>query len=377
MERIRILHCLETIGSGGVEQLRYNLAKYLDKDRFEQKIVCTQAIGALPAKMEAQGMQVIPVGLMHSPLHLQRYRTVWKTIRSYRPHIIHSAVFEGISLGTVTGMWGRVPGIIIEETADPVDRSWKGHALMRLYAALSDKVVAESEAAGAYIRSVVKVREPKLQVVNNAAAFPEYPDAAATARLKASMGVLPGEFVVGSTGRLLDSHKKFSDLIKAVAILKEACPGLKLLIVGDGQDRGALEQLAVELGIGERVLFAGYQGDTAPYYACMDVFALASQMEAFGIVLVEAMFFRLPVVATAVGGIPSVIRDGKTGWLVEKNQPAALAERIACLYKDPELRAAFGQAGYERAAKEFAVSVYVERIDRIYSEIAAKKKIGA
>jgi glycosyltransferase involved in cell wall biosynthesis len=375
MEKIRILHCLETVGSGGVEQLRYNLARYMDKDIFEQKIVCTWAVGVLPDKFDTEGVQVIPIGDLRSPFHIQQYRKVMKIIREYKPHLVHGAVFEGVSLATVAGKMAGTPGVIIEETSDPADRNWKGNMLMRLYGRWADKVVAVSEAGGEYIRSVLKVVEPKLQVIPNGVATPLYPDSAATAALKTALGISGDDFVVGSVGRLFDDHKKFSDLIKAVSLLGDRCPGLKLLIVGDGPDADKLKALCSGLGLDKRVIFVGYQGDTAPYYACMDLFALASQREAFGLVLVEAMFFRLAVVATAVGGIKNVVLDKETGLLVDKNAPAALAEGIYQLYADPERREAFGQAGYSRAETEFSIATYIQRMTGLYTDLVQKKGI--
>jgi glycosyltransferase involved in cell wall biosynthesis len=374
MGKIRILHCLETIGSGGVEQLRFNLAKYLDRDRFEQKIVCTWAVGVLPEKFEALGVPVISIGDMTSPVHFSQYRKVGEIIRGFRPHIIHGAVFEGVILGTVAGRLWRVPAIIMEETADPADRTWKGNMLMRACALLSNKVIAVSGAVGDYVRNDLHTREPKLVVIPNGVDLPVKPGPAVTDALMASLGILPGDFVVGSVGRLFDGHKKFSDLIRAVALLKERIPRLKLLIVGDGQDRGALLTLSENLNVTSRVIFAGYQGDTAPYYACMDVFALASQREAFGIVLVEAMFFGLPVVATAVGGIRNVVVDGQTGLLVAKNDPAAIAEAIHSVYMDPGRGEALGRAGYQRAEAEFGIARYVQRITDLYTALEKKRR---
>jgi glycosyltransferase involved in cell wall biosynthesis len=375
MEKIRVLHCLETVGSGGVEQLRYNLARYLDKERFEQKIVCTHKYGMIPEYLEGIGMEIIAVGNMDSPFHLARYRAVSKIIRSYKPHIVHGAVFEGLMMGTIAGRWNKVPGIIIEETSDPVDRSWRGNLLMRLAGALAHKVVAESDAAGDYVRSVLGIREPKLQVIHNAADKPIFPSAEETAELKAALGIGNHDFVVGSVGRLFDDHKKVSDLIKAVAILKEAIPEIKLLVVGDGNDRDNLIRLCQELSIQDRVIFAGYQGNTAPYYACMDLFAIASQREAFGIVLVEAMYFQLPVVATAVGGIKQVVKDGETGILVEKNNPHTIANAIRDLHGDPDKRKRFGFSGLQRAEQEFSVSKYVKSIDELYTKLSSRKGI--
>jgi L-malate glycosyltransferase len=375
MEKIRILHCLETIGSGGAEQLRYNLARYLDKDKFEQKIVCTHQVGVIPTYLEALGVEVFAVGNMDSPFHLTRYRAVSRIIRNYKPHIVHGAVFEGLMLGTMSGRWNKVPVVIIEETADPVDRSWRGNLLMRICGNLSDRVVAVSDASGDYVRTVLGIAEPKLQVIYNAVAKPSYPSADTTNRLKAELGIGASDFVVGSVGRLLDDTKKVSDLIKAMALLQHDIPNSKLLVVGDGQDKDMLIELCKQMSLTERVIFAGYQGETAPYYSCMDLFALASQKEAFGLVLVEAMFFQLPVVATAVGGIKQVVKHGETGLLVEKSNPVALAAAIKELYADPERRKAFGANGLLRAEQKFSMPQYVDNISNLYLELCRRKAI--
>jgi glycosyltransferase involved in cell wall biosynthesis len=366
---------METIGSGGVEQLRYTLSQYLDKDRFEQKIVCTQALGVLPGQIEQAGVEVIPIGLLKTPFQWTRHSAVLKVVRSFKPHIIHGAVFEGVSLAIMAGRLGKVPGIIIEETSDPVDRSWRGNALMRLYARMSDRVIAVSDATGNYIRDVIHIREPKLRVIDNGVTLPEYPMPAEVAALKRQLGIQEGDFVVGSVGRLFDDHKKVSDLIRAVALLRDRGVSVKLLVVGDGPDKSVLEALCRTLDVQSSVIFAGYQGNTAPFFACMDVFALASQREAFGLVLVEAMLFRLPVVATAVGGVRYVVDDHKTGLLVPKNDPRSIAEGLETLYHDPARRSAFGNAGWEKAMRHYTADIYVEKIRQLYLELAGEKGV--
>jgi L-malate glycosyltransferase len=375
MEKIRVLHCLESIGLGGVEQLRYSISKYLDKDHFEQKIICTREFGVLPAKMRAQGMEVIPIGGFDSPFHFARYRRVIQEIRKFKPHIIHGAVFEGVTMGVVAGKIARVPAIVIEETSDPVDRSWRGNLLMRLFCWMSDRVVAEAAAGEEYLRSKIKIKEPKLQLIINGVDFPVYPTEESSRLLKDQLGIKPGDFVVGSIGRLLDAHKRFSDLIKAIALLKERNVLVKLLIVGDGPDMDMLRSLSVSLGIEEDILFVGYQGNTAPYYACMDIFSLASQTEAFGLVLVDAMLFRLPVVATSVGGIKYVVADGQTGILVPKNSPAPLAAAIETFFYDEGKRRLFGEAGYVRAMEKFTAPVYVKNIEKLYRDVLRSKGV--
>jgi glycosyltransferase involved in cell wall biosynthesis len=128
--------------------------------------------------------------------------------------------------------------------------------------------------------------------------------------------------------------------------------------------------LTKEQGVEHRVHFAGYQGETRPYYELMDVFALASAYEAFGLVLVEAMFAGLPIVATRVGGIPTVVAEDETGYLVAPRSPPALAARLIELALDPAMRHAMGTKGRARARAEFRAERYVRDVDSLYQRLA-------
>lgn len=368
-----MLHCLETIGSGGVEQTRYSLSRHLDREGFEQMIVCTQELGILPGKMRENGVAVEAIGLVPYPFHPGRVRSVLRVIARYRPHIIHGAVFEGVTLAAVAGRLGHVPGVIVEETHDPVDRNWKGHLLMRGLSAMADRVIAVSPTVGDYVRNTLHIQEPRLRIVNNGVELQEEEPGEAVAHLRASLGIGPGETVIGSVGRLLDAHKRFSDLIRAMALLKKDGLRPRLLLVGDGPDRAMLEGLSRDLEVEDLVVFAGYQGNTRPYYQCMDLFALASAMEAFGLVAAEAMLCRLPVVASSVGGLRDVVREGETGFLVEPLSPPAFAEAIRGLLADPLLRKQMGDAGYRRALSEYTGAAYAGRIAAVYSDLYREK----
>src|SRR5690606_31163205 len=107
--------------------------------------------------------------------------------------------------------------------------------------------------------------------------------------------------------------KLFSVMLKAIAQLRDRFHNIKLLLVGDGPDKAKLERMATELGIADRVIFAGYQANPAPFYQMMHVFCLLSATEGFGIAAVEAMHFGLPVIGSAVGGIRDVVVNNVTG----------------------------------------------------------------
>ena len=141
------------------------------------------------------------------------------------------------------------------------------------------------------------------------------------------------------------------------------------IIVGAGPDLGELQELSKRLGVSRNVIFAGYQADTAPYYALFDVFVLASCSEAFGLVLAEAMLFSLPVIATRVGGIPYVVNDGESGLLIEPYSVSQIEEAVISFSKDRELMKKMGEAGLSRAKKYFTESVYISKIEKLYSDL--------
>lgn len=373
MDKIRILHCLETVGSGGVEQRRLTLARQLDGARYEQSLVCTKAVGALPARFAEAGCPLHAVGVFRGVLDREPYRQALRVVREFRPHIIHGAVFEGVSLATILGRLARVPVIIGEETSDPVNRRWRGHLLLRLLGALSHQMVAVSPAVEQYLLGRLHLPRSKVTLINNGVAEMAPPDENQVRALRERFELAPEHFVIGTVGRLLDRHKRVSDLLRALAALLPACPEARLLVVGKGPDEGMLRELAGQLGVAAQVRFAGYQADPQPCYALMDVFALASAMEAFGLVLVEAMQAGLPVVATRVGGIPGVVDEGASGLLVPPGQPPALAEALLALRRDPARRQSMGRAGRALATSNFGAERYVRDVDHLYQRLAAQR----
>lgn len=371
MAAIRVLHIIESITSGGVEKRRLLMAKYLSPLKFEQKIVCTTTRGPMVEAITQSGVTVIPLGSFSSILSLYHYRQIARIIREYKPHIIHGAVFEGVTMAAVTGFFCRVPIVVLEETSDPKNRRWTGNLLLRMLALCADFVVAISPSVKDYLISN-GIRRSKIRLVPNGVDLPRQVENHEIATLRAQFGLNETDFVIGTVGRLRDFHKRFSDLIKAVALVREKMP-IHLLIVGDGNDRKMLEELAGELGVRSHVTFAGYQYDTAVFYRCMDVFSLASHMEGFGLVVIEAMLSQVPVVVTNVGGMKDIVDDGVTGLLVKPFSPEHFAEKWTELYNNKALRTELAQKANIRALRDFTSEAYIDNVVRLYGE--AEKKI--
>lgn len=373
MDKIRVLHCLETVGSGGVEQTRLSLVKCLDSSKYEQRIICTKAIGGLPELFQQEGCEIIEVGEFERVFDFERYRRATAAVKDFKPHIIHGAVFEGVNIASIVGRRCSVPVIIGEETSDPQNRSWKGSLLYRGLVFLIHHMVAVSPAVERYLRNKIFVPKRKVTMVANGVAEKPAPTRKEVIYLRKELGISDSDFVIGTVGRLFDEPKRVSDLLRAFEMLLEHSPNAKLLIVGTGPDEDMLKTMAKNLGIFNRVIFAGYQVNTRIYYELMDVFCLPSAFEAFGLVLVEAMYAGVPVVATRTGGIPRVVVENETALLSPPFDPKALSHNIFKLYDSPELRENLSVAGLVRARNEFSEDRYVSDIDTLYTRLLTER----
>lgn len=371
MRKIKILHIQETIGSGGVERRRLSLAKHLDKEKFDQKFICTFAKGNIPEEIRAEGFEVIPIGRLKSPFDWKQHKKVQKIIEDYQPDIIHGAVFEGVTMAAINGWWKKVPVVIIEETSDPKNRSWKGNLLMKFFSRLATKVIGVSQGVTEeYLKGQLHIPSAKAITVSNGVALPREINPKELLQTKEKWGIKEGDFVIGSTGRMLqDSHKRFSDLIQAFAVFSKGKENVKLLLVGDGPEKLGYEKLAEDLGVSEKVIFAGYQSDVHLFYRMMNVFALVSAREAFGLVLAEAMLNKLPIIATKVGGMKYIVDDRKSGFLVEPFHVNQITEKMEALYQNQSLSEEMGEKGFEKAIKEYTETLYTQKVEKLYYNI--------
>jgi glycosyltransferase involved in cell wall biosynthesis len=169
--------------------------------------------------------------------------------------------------------------------------------------------------------------------------------------------------IIGSAGRLTD-QKGYDLLIRALSGL----PGARLVLVGDGPQRGALEGLAVQLGVADRLHITGWIADARAHLPGFDVFALPSRWEGMPLGIIEAMHAGLPVVASDVGSVVEAVSDGESGFVVPADDLAALQARLAALLADPQLRGRMGERGRRLAAEHFTDTVMARRYEAIYRE---------
>jgi glycosyltransferase involved in cell wall biosynthesis len=171
---------------------------------------------------------------------------------------------------------------------------------------------------------------------------------------------------------VLRPQKALDILVRAAQLVHGALPEARILIVGDGPERDALTALVQELGLAGVVVFAGVRTDVGDLLAASDIVASSSAFEGSPLALMESLGAGKPVVATRVGGVPEIVRDGLEGLLVPPGDPTALADALLTLLRDSGLRDRMGAAGRERQRTEFDIGVMVNRLEALYESLFAK-----
>jgi glycosyltransferase involved in cell wall biosynthesis len=292
-------------------------------------------------------------------------RDVIGVVRDERPDMLHTHLVHGDVYGAIAGAATRTPYVSSRHNDD---RYLLGpfRYVDRLFARDARRLVAISDAVRRFL-SDVGLPEEKLVTVHYG--LDELPEAPAEVTPEAA-GVPPEAPLVLAVGRLI-AQKDHATLLRAFARVRGGRPDAVLAILGNGPLESETRGLALELGLDGAVLLPG-RTEIGDWLARADVFAHTSRWEGFGIVLLEAMLARLPVVATRVSAVPEVVADGETGVLVEPGDDARVAAALSALLDDPKRARALGEAGGERVRREFSVARMTDRTLRIYDDALAR-----
>ncbi len=275
-----------------------------------------------------------------------------------------------------SGLWRKHPWIAFHHGYTNTDRK------MRLYNRLdrwslphADRLVTVCRSFAEELASSTGVNIDKISVQHNSVRRQPPSSAAAVNALRTRLGISEKERIVLAVGRL-SREKAHRDLIAGFRHTRETKSAiqLKLVIVGDGPDRSSLEAYAESLGAKEQVVFAGQVTDVQPFYALADVFVLPSISEGSPNVLLEAMAANLPVVATAVGGVPEIVEHNTTALLVQANDPRALGAAISRLLTDGELAERLVKNAAEHVESRFTPDKYARALIGIYREVIDRRR---
>lgn len=372
---LRVLQMIPTLDRSGAEKQMVLLAKGLPRDRFAVEVAALTRLGPLEGELREAGIPVTLIGkrLKVDPAAAARFV---RFLRRGRFDVVQTWIFAANVHGRVAARMARVPVVVTAEMAVDLWKSPLHFRIDRALARWTDRVVGNSQAVVDFYRETVGLPAAKLELIRSGIGDEE-PPAVDRAAVRKELGIAPDAPVALFAGRLAP-QKCVADLIDAVDLLQHIRPGLVTLIAGDGPERSRLQERAraFTLTAGGRVRFLGHRDDVPALLGAADMLVLPSRYEGLPNVVLEAMQFRKPVVATAAPGTTEVVRAGETGLLVPIGDKKALAAAIRDLIDDPNLARRLGEGGRARVESEFRVDDMVARFADLYERLARTKGLA-
>ena len=368
---MRVLHVAKVTGIAGAENHLLALLPALRALGVDAEVVLLQE----PGRPVAQLVRAfLAAGVPTFELAINMDLDPWlvgrlaRLVRSRGAHAVHTH-------GVHADLYGRLclqglDGVLLLQTRhndDRFRRLWIMRLLNQWLARRCVRIVAISDAVREFVCAVEGIPPRKVERIYyglDAAPAPQN-----VADLRTELG-WAGAPLIGFVGRLT-GQKGVDVLLNAFAIVHRALPTARLLLIGDGPQRAALAALAGGLQISAAVHFAGWREDARAQMAALNVLAIASRWEGFGLVTLEAMQAGVAVVASRVSALPEIVLDGETGLLVPAANAAKLAAALMALLQDPQRAMQLGENGRLRAAQLFTVKQMAVQHAALYLSLAA------
>jgi len=354
----RIAFYTDAAQIGGAESVAKTLLAELD-DRFDVLVVgTTQAVldDIAAVRPAASTLLLPPITDRRDVAAIVAHRQAFRALRA---DVLHANLSEGSSCQYALLAALSIPGqrIVVTENSPMGVRSELSRRIKRWSAPRFDAHVGVGVRAARLVEADVGLDEGRVEVIPNAVPVVEHPERSTT----------PGDHSVVAVSRF-DWVKGLDVLVRAVALV-DVDPGVRVTVYGDGPQRGEIEALIAELGVGDRIELAGWVDDVRSRLVDFDVFVLPSRLEGLPMSLLEAMHAGVAVVSTDVGSVSEVIEDGVTGRVVVPDDPAALAAAMTDLLTDEPARVAMAAAGRRVGLERFASAANVAAYEAVYDRV--------
>jgi glycosyltransferase involved in cell wall biosynthesis len=360
-----VAHVLSSLAIGGGERVALELAGGQAQAHHQVMVVSLAPgpDGPLASAFRARGVEVHQVS-KGAGIDLSLPLRLAALFRRHHVNVVHTHNRLPLMYGA---LGGRLAGAVVIHTRHGPGRGKRREQWLRRAAGkLLHKYVAVSPELRDLARELQDCAPEKLAVIENGIDVEKFGAASAARReARESLGIPADAWVVGSVGRLAP-EKDYPLLVRAVAPLLG--PAARLIIVGDGVEAGTIRAEVAARGVEPYVLLPGARDDVPRYLAALDVFALSSRMEGLPLVALEAMAAGRPVVATAVGGLPGLIEDGVSGFLVPSGDEETMRRKLATLRDDPAQASALAARGQARARERHSGEAMVRRYLTLYTE---------
>jgi glycosyltransferase involved in cell wall biosynthesis len=347
---VRIAHVSLARGYRGGERQAELLVRSLLKQDLDQVLVARSDC-PLAARLADTGIEV-----RHCTGLLSAFR------ETQAVDVIHSHEGRGVYAAWLRNETSGTPYIVTRRVNNPISRSW---LTRRAY--LQASAVASVAADVARIVSEFDSRIASCVIHSSSSGL-----AVDDEVVKSIRAGYAGKWIIGNVGALDNAQKGQEYIIEVARRMKESYPDFVFMLVGGGDDEAMLRELADGL---PNVVFEGWVDNVGDYLAAFDLFILPSNREGIGGILLDAMDRALPIVASRVGGLPEIVRDGENGILIEPGSPDALQAAILNFYEDPDLRRRIGASGRE-FSRDFTADAMAEKYLELYREAIEAARTG-
>ncbi len=367
--RVLFIHGIGEIG--GAERELLTIASSLARRDYKPVVMCPSA-GPFQHELATRGIETregqFPAwrkvkGFFHRGEAVRSLQTV---IAAERPSLIHVndiwwvpqtlRACRGLSINIVAHVRQKIePPKVQQYELDRVD----------LVIAVSHHIQRALEGGG--------VPKDRLRTIYSGLDIDRIPRHLDGAEVRRQLGLPAAAFVLGTVANLFP-RKGYEVMLNAMPMVMAEVPEAHYLIIGTGDKayERELRSLAERLNVRKQVHFLGFQQDIYPFLAALDVYVHPALMEGFGIAVLEAMAICKPVVATATGGVPEIVRNGETGVLVPPSNPVPLSEAVVNLLRDTPRRMAMGKAGRSRVEAHFTIEIMMSHLSAMYSALLEK-----
>jgi sugar transferase (PEP-CTERM/EpsH1 system associated) len=372
--RVRILHVMDTLEVGGLENGVANLIQRMDSERFEHAVCTVRRGGSMTNRLPLDRVRIVNLDSAGSRFSSQ-VGSLARTIRAIKPHIVHSRNWGAIE-AVLAGWWTGSCAVVhsehgiesVGDNQDPLRRRW----FRRLSYSLAEQVFCVSHQLCNHYEKTTGFPARRMTVIHNGVDVARfYPQPAGRSRMREQLGIPSEDFCIGALGRL-EPIKNLMTLLDAAAVIPVSRKHWRILIAGAGSDLPMLRQAAESrTELRGHVQFVGEIEDAPRFLNALDAYVLPSMSEGISNSLLEAMATGLPVIVSAIGGNPEVVVDNESGLLFPAGDPGALADRLLLVWEHGETRTRLGQEAVQRVEEHFSVESMVREYESLYSRLAA------
>lgn len=367
---VRVLHVLDSLAPGGLENGVVNVARRLHGQGFEIEAACLRFRGDFAERMPEPD-KVVVMGKT-SGFSLKAVRALRKHILETQAEVIHSHNLGTLIYAALATLGGRTHPIVHGEhgQVQKQDLTPKRLAQRRWLFRLCQSVHVVSSSVRDNLQDLGLDPQKKIVVTPNGVDSQKFSPPADKAAARQDLGFPADAFVIGIVGRLV-ALKRHELLFAAFEKLAPQWPNLRLLVVGDGgAEREQLIEAMKTHPFADRLLWAGHQNDLPKYYRAMDLLAAPSEIEGLSNAVLEAMACAVPVLAHSACGNAEVIRDGQSGFLADIHDVETLAQCLETTLKDPKLRDRCGLGARETVLERYSMEAMTDCYRRLYRSAA-------